>query len=49
MTEYWTTEELPGTTWDETQQPNPPSDPDLTGQHLNDRPMTLVALTGDLL
>lgn len=48
--EYWATEELPGHAWDETrQQQSPPTDPDLAGQHVNDRPMTLIELTGDLL
>ncbi|MEH0552544.1 hypothetical protein [Streptomyces sp. B21-101] len=52
MTEYWTTDELPGIRWDETQQPNPPTDPDLWGQGLTafeQHTLTTVQLTGDLL
>ncbi|MFI5473170.1 hypothetical protein ACIA6D_23385 [Streptomyces cacaoi] len=47
--EYWATEELPGIAWDETQQPNPPTDPDLANQGITNQPITLVELTGDLL
>lgn len=50
MAELWATEDLPGTAWDETQQKNPPRDPDLTGQHLDpDQPVTLLTPSPEYL
>lgn len=50
MAELWATEDLPGTAWDETQQQNPPTDPDLTGQHLtSSKPVTLLTPSPEYL
>jgi hypothetical protein len=52
VTVHWTTDELPGIAWDDEQQLNPPTDPDLWGQGLTayqQHTLTTVALTGDLL
>jgi hypothetical protein len=50
--EYWTTDELPGIHWDDEQQLNPPTDPDLWGQGLTafeQHTMTTVNVQEDFL